>query len=403
MREKVGIFGGSFHPPHTSHVLAAERFLQAEQLDRLYVVPAFLPPHKALSRGAGDADRLAMTRLAFAPLGERVTVSTLEVDKRRACYTLETLCEVRDLHPEADLFLYVGGDMLLSFETWHEFEELFRLCTVCTLAREDDEPTLRRHADHLAKTYGARIKLLGSCVPTSSTEVREALFAHRQTDKVPSAVLDYIHTHRLYTREGEISRAQALVRETLSEKRARHVFGVVEEAEALARAFDCSEETVQDLRLLALLHDVTKEKSTQEQLVLCEEWNVALSEDDRQVPKGLHAITAAAFAAREFGLPEELTDALRYHTTGRADMSFFEKVIFLADYIEAGRTYPPCLALRRLFWEGMEKALPEERHAVLNHAVRVGLDMTLQDLAEEGKYVHPDTVDARDFLVSQNF
>ncbi|MBP3686354.1 MAG: HD domain-containing protein, partial [Clostridia bacterium] len=130
-----------------------------------------------------------------------------------------------------------------------------------------------------------------------------------------------------------LARARHLVEDSLSEKRCSHVFAVTEEMRLLARVFELSEEE-NDLLLAALLHDITKEKTLEAQLQLCAEYGIILSAEDRAVPKGLHAITGAAFAAREFSLSAPFADALRWHTTGRAEMTLYDKLLFLADYIE---------------------------------------------------------------------
>lgn len=195
--------------------------------------------------------------------------------------------------------------------------------------------------------------------------------------------------------------ARMRVEETLSERRAHHVFAVDREMHALCREFGLGEEEEKSLSLIALLHDITKEKDTQTQLKMCLEYGIILSDADRAVEKGLHAITGAALAKAEYGLREELVSALRYHTTGRANMGFFEQLLFLADYIEDTRTYPPCIALRKYFWENVKKAEgAEDKKRVLARAVRLGLDCTLQDLVEEERFMHPDTVEARNWFLS---
>ena len=196
-----------------------------------------------------------------------------------------------------------------------------------------------------------------------------------------------------------LARARHLVEDSLSEKRCSHVFAVTEEMRLLARVFELSEEE-NDLLLAALLHDITKEKTLEAQLQLCAEYGIILSAEDRAVPKGLHAITGAAFAAREFSLSAPFADALRWHTTGRANMTLYDKLLFLADYIEKTRTWGPCRALRRLFWKQIKSAkTTAEKETVLNHVVRVGLDSTLQDLLEEERFIHPDTIAARNDLL----
>ncbi|MBQ2252593.1 MAG: nicotinate (nicotinamide) nucleotide adenylyltransferase [Clostridia bacterium] len=200
---RVCVFGGSFHPPHTGHVEAAQRLLSSGEVDRLIVVPAFLPPHKTLARGATAADRLEMARLAFLPLGERVEVSGIELEKGVSRYTLDTLSELKEAMPDVKLCLYVGSDMLFSFETWHEFRQIFPLCRILTLAREGDLARVRAHAQYLTEAYGAEIVVLGDCSPISSSEVRAALSSGEETRRLPEAVLEYIRQNGLYETKGE--------------------------------------------------------------------------------------------------------------------------------------------------------------------------------------------------------
>lgn len=198
-----------------------------------------------------------------------------------------------------------------------------------------------------------------------------------------------------------LAHARHLVEETISARRCSHVFAVAEEMGKLCTFFGL-EEVEGELLLSALLHDITKEKSAAAQLQLCDEYGIILSAEDREVKKALHALTGAEFARREFGLPEEFVLAVRYHTTGRADMTLYEKLLFLADYIEKTRTYPACKTVRRVFLKKMRQAKSaSERSAALDDAVLLGLDLTLRDLVADGAFIHPDTVAARNSLLKQ--
>lgn len=197
-KRRIGIFGGSFHPPHKGHEEAALRFLEGAALSRLLIVPAFLPPHKELVGGASAQDRLEMARLSFLPLSEKISVSEIELDTHCARYTLDTLLDLKRTYADDELFLYVGSDMLFSFETWHEFKTIFSLCTLAVLAREGDAEKVCAHSQRLQNTYGARVLQLGECRTVSSTEVREALLCSGTSEQLSPAVLEYIQTHALY-------------------------------------------------------------------------------------------------------------------------------------------------------------------------------------------------------------
>lgn len=189
---------------------------------------------------------------------------------------------------------------------------------------------------------------------------------------------------------------------TMSPKRLRHTLAVEEMAVRLCALF-CPEQTVL-LRAAALLHDVTKELSTDEQAALCNAYGIPLDAEDLLSPKTLHARTAAAKIPKEF--PEfahpTVIDAVRWHTTGRKGMTLTEKLLYLADYIDESRTFPNCVLLRRCFFEATpEKMSHKERLALLDDTLILSFDMTVRDLLAEGTPIATDTVAARNDLILQ--
>ena len=157
---RVGIYGGSFNPPHVGHSLAAREMTDRLGLDRLLIVPAAVPPHKALPDGSpGAADRLELCRLAFAGI-PKAEVCDLELRREGPSYTIDTLRALRQSLPDDELFLMMGTDMLLSFDLWREPEEIARLATLAVVRREESEAVwdeVRRKAASLSRTLPARI------------------------------------------------------------------------------------------------------------------------------------------------------------------------------------------------------------------------------------------------------
>ncbi len=133
--KKIGIFGGAFNPPHKGHVRLARDFADRLPLDEVLIIPSFIPPHKSAAALAGAADRLAMCRLAFCG-DPRFAVSAVEIDRGGKSYTYDTLLAIKEKNPGAALYLIIGSDMFLSFHTWHRYEEILKICTLCTAARE---------------------------------------------------------------------------------------------------------------------------------------------------------------------------------------------------------------------------------------------------------------------------
>ena len=156
------------------------------------------------------------------------------------------------------------------------------------------------------------------------------------------------------------------------------------------------------LRAAALLHDVTKEYPQETQIELCREYGVELEADAYFAPKTLHARTAAAIIPEKFPdfADAEIISCVRYHTTGRADMTLSEKLIYLADYIEDTRTFEDCVILRNQFYSGISEAnTVEDRLAVLRKTMITSFDMTIRCLISEGALVDRDTLEARNWFI----
>lgn len=190
------------------------------------------------------------------------------------------------------------------------------------------------------------------------------------------------------------------VKEYQTEKRYRHTLAVEREAKALGEIF--LPEDVTRLRAAALLHDITKVYDTEKQLKICEEFGIMVRVEDVEAPKLFHAKTGAALAERDFFdyVDCDILSAVRWHTTGRAGMSIFEMLIYLADYIEDTRTFRDCVILREMFYNGIEKAeTTEEKLEVLRKTMIRSFDMTVTCLIEEGALVDRDTIEARNSFI----
>ena len=157
---RIGVFGGAFAPPHLGHEKAVTAFLEKASLDLLYVIPSGIPPHKTISKGASDEDRLQMARLAFSPLSEKIVVSEMELVQKGTCYSYLTLENIRKLHPDCEIFLFVGTDQFLAFETWRNFETIFKTVTLCVMDRYENGEEIQNKKLFFEKNFGAHILLL---------------------------------------------------------------------------------------------------------------------------------------------------------------------------------------------------------------------------------------------------
>ena len=180
---KIGIFGGTFNPPHLGHLAAAQTAIDVLGLDKLLIIPAAVPPHKELPESTpAPPHRLAMAeKLADALLlPETVEVSPLELDRSGKSYTSDTLAQLKQQYPGADLWLLMGTDMFLTLHLWHDPEAILNLAGVCAFGRseQDGEAVFAPQREHLAKAFpGAKLTTitLPGLVDISSTRLRELL------------------------------------------------------------------------------------------------------------------------------------------------------------------------------------------------------------------------------------
>ena len=197
---RIGIYGGTFSPPHNGHLMAARAFMEQMWLDLLYVIPTALPPHKEMEAPISAEHRLAMCRAAFGGM-EGVIVSDCELRRQGKSYTVDTLREFYD--PENRLFLLCGTDMMLTLDTWYQAEEIFKLCYPIYIRREDDPILTKRIIAKIAEyqqKYGAIVRrVVMDPIVLSSTQIRKSVAEGRAIDGMVSpAVAEYICTHELY-------------------------------------------------------------------------------------------------------------------------------------------------------------------------------------------------------------
>ena len=392
----IGIYGGTFDPPHWGHITAARAAMEQLGLDKLVLIPDRVPPHKVLPEGSASPEqRLEMAALAAAELGKRAEVSDRELRRSGPSYTSDTLAELRREHPEDALWLLMGSDMFLSLQTWHAPEEIMALARIAPFSREaeDESAAFAAQKARLEREYGAQICIVQNpeVRELSSTEVRAALAAGRGSDLLPPAVYGYVLREHLYGTHKALTgltpdELRPIALSYLKPKRMPHVLGTEQEAVRLVRRYGGDETQA---RIAALLHDCTKKLDMAQQLALCEKYGIMLDELEQKALKLLHSKTGAAIARDVFGVEDAVYDAIFYHTTGKPDMTRLEKIIYLADYIEPTRDFPGVDALRKTVYEDMDKGL------------LMGLTMTIQEMEEMGNPVHHLTRDARDYLLKR--
>lgn len=195
---RIGIFGGSFNPPHLGHMHLAESVHEALSLDEVRLVPSGISPHRSMEAYAPDADRLAMCRLA-AEGYPWMRADDHELRQAKVSYTVYTVRHFAEMFPGDKLYLLVGGDMLRSFQEWYQWQEILQHAALACVAREPGEyDTLCGCAEKLHQ-YGEICLLHVESFEISSTKIRE-LVQKKQNYScyLPEKIVQYIQTRNLY-------------------------------------------------------------------------------------------------------------------------------------------------------------------------------------------------------------
>lgn len=365
---KIGVFGGTFNPPHNGHIRLAKAAADELKLDKLLVIPSCIPPHKIAAKLADGQERLEMCRLAFG-CDPRFEVSPMELERGSRSYTVETLRELKALYPDSELYFIVGSDMLESFDKWYLWQEILSLSVLCAASREEGySPDLSRFGK-----LAERIKIITlDPLEVSSTQIRNSA-GEISPELLDPKVAAYIREHGLY--DDGLDRYRELLHGKLNPRRLFHSECVSECAGVLAERYGAS---VEKARLAGLLHDVMKNAPANEQLALMPD----ITPLELLNSKVWHQISGEAFL-RQNGIvtDEEILGAVRWHTTGKAGMTLLEKIIYVADFISADRDYKDVEVVRRLAYISLE-------HAILYTSRYTVNKMVSQDLL-----LHPATVE----------
>ncbi|MDE7168469.1 MAG: nicotinate (nicotinamide) nucleotide adenylyltransferase [Clostridia bacterium] len=370
---KIALYGGAFNPVHSEHlniVLAAKEKLG---LDKIIVIPTNISPHKKGVMSARGKDRLTMCRLAFDGI-EGVEVSDVELKRGGVSYSYVTCRHFKKLYAEDELYFIVGADMLKTFALWKEPEEILKCVTLAVCARED-ESELTAEIKKFQKRFKKDLVNFGYVgKPVSSTRVRTlAALGEDTAGLVPKGVRLFIRKRHLY----ELTELLG-VKKYLPEERWQHTVRVAVLAAEYSRAAGVYEI---DAITAAALHDCAK-------YLPLDSAELKKFVPPKGVPEPvMHQYSGAFVAEHTFGVKDEgILNAIRYHTSGRENMSNLEKLILLADFLEEGRDFEGVDGLRAKLKDGLDSCLV----AVLEHQ--------LNYLKSKGATVYPLTERAYKYI-----
>ena len=202
---RVGIFGGTFDPPHIGHINMCRIFLDKLSLDKLYVIPANIPPHKIIKSNTFANQRYEMAKLAFSCISNRVEISDIEIKREGKSYTADTLKTFVEQGYD-DLYFLCGTDMLLTLDKWYNPNAIFESATIVCIRRENEKENdilIQEKIDLYRQKYNGKVKLLNvDAIEISSSEVRSAI---KNGENISSYITDeiynYIKSNNLYKKE----------------------------------------------------------------------------------------------------------------------------------------------------------------------------------------------------------
>lgn len=379
---RVGIMGGTFNPIHEGHLMIARAAKKAARLAQVIFLPSGQPPHKQNSMLAPAISRLNMTILAVNG-EEGFEVSDMEVLREGTTYTVDTLKELTSTRPDVEWYYIIGGDTLFQLQTWRTPERIAELLNggMIVVPRPGaDYAALSEQAKKLEEYIGLKTLIAEEGGPDiSSTEIRERLTNGESVGgMIPQAVADYITLHGLYG--VPYSQMTIMLKKSLSEYRLKHTLSVAETAVWLAKRFGVDPAQA---HLAGMLHDCAKGMDAPTLLQLIRTGGISADELELSMPALLHAPAGAALAKSQYHVSDQsVLSAIRWHTTGRRNMTPLEKVVYLADMIEPGRAMYP----------GLEK-LRECARENLDEAVHMAAAQSASYVASRGKKLHPRTME----------
>lgn len=366
---RVALFGGSFNPVHNDHVKIANALTNELSLDKLYIIPTFIAPHKLNAEVLSCEQRFQMLKLAFEG-NEKVEISDYELKKGGISYSYETVEHFSKVLNPSTLYFIVGSDMLDNFPTWKYPERILDKATLVAVQRRNgefnDELSIKKINDLYGKAVKT-VKVFGETV--SSTKVRVYAKLNLSLDGlVPNSVFDYININGLYNSD-ELYKKLASY---LPEKRRIHTAGVILMAVSLAKRLGADEKKAE---ISALLHDIAKYEKVEDY--------PDFSLPDNTPSDIIHQYLGEHIIRTRLGITDQdILNAVKYHTTGRADMTLLEKIVYIADLLEPSRKFLGVTELR------------EEIKKDFFKGFKICLEEIVEFLLRNGKEVYPLTLEA---------
>ncbi len=357
LMKKICFFGGTFNPVHNGHVELVKALKENLLCDEIIVIPNGNAPHK--DNEIDKFHRYNMVKITFSHLSY-VTVSDYEIKKETPSYTWETLLYFKEIYPDSKFYFVMGMDNLSMLKNWRNPDKICELSTLVFFGRngfESDEAEI----SYLKNQYNANIITFDFDFKCSSTDVRQKISKGDYIfNDISVDIFGYILKNGLYGCENisEFDEFENEVRKLVDEKRCKHSIGVAQTAYLLAKK---NGENCKKAYFAGLVHDIAKRLPFEEQLSYAKSTkDIKLEKYEKQMKKMLHAPAGAGFLKKKYKIKDKkVLNAVRLHTKGAPDMTLFEKIIYISDYIEPERFYDVVDFLREKAFSDIDEGIFE--------------------------------------------
>ena len=387
---RIGIYGGTFNPIHNTHIDIAKAALVQYNLDKVFLLVAGTPPHKSTAESVADTCRLEMVKLAIKN-ENGLLIDDREIYRSGKSYSYITMSELKNEHPNDDIFFIMGSDSLINFKNWVKPDIISKAATILVAPRlGDDIDFLNSAMEECRNLFEGDFQLIDyKANGIASSAIRASFYDNDNIKEcLNPKVAQYIINHNLYSKYkysyDDILRLSEEMKKELKPGRYIHTLGVATTAYALALKWDYPAYTAM---VAGMLHDCAKCISDEKRINICESNNLPISEIEYKYPHLLHGKVGAYFCSTKYNVNDpQIAHAITYHTTGCPNMNLLDKIIFVADYIEPGRDKQPRLDILR-----------STAYSDLDKCVYMILEDSVAYLNENPDMVDPTTIDTYNY------
>ena len=380
---RIGLLGGTFDPVHYGHLRLAEQCREKLQLEEVWFIPAFLPPHKDWAISPYEKRRRWLEQVLAG--ADWCRILDIEKEREGKSYTYHTLKALHKQQPDCEFYFLTGADSLEKLDTWYHWEDILDLCHFVATSRPGYSGGIPEKLKKEArKRKGGILCLEIDALNISSTEVREKIALRQDISQlVPAEIISEVGD----SMEIKVEGYKEILKKRLSAKRYTHSVGVANTSAKLAGMFNGD---IERAYLAGLLHDYAREVSGSELLELAVAHDLCGDAVDLLQPSLLHGPVGAWMLKTQGIIDDEtILNAIRWHTTGHPDMDQLARIVYIADYIEPGRDFPGVDALRQIAYRDLDLGM------------LAGLDHTISYLIQRGGYLHPWSVATRNRLLEE--